>query len=366
MSEGRLATNQKEKARLDSIESLRGVAALMIVFYHLVELAQLPLPPELQIIRTHFGMGVPLFYTLSGFVLAFGYADKLLLGHAEIVSFYVRRFFRIAPLFYTVLVGWRVIGWLLWSWPISSQSLFLNLTFLFGLVPGEHESLVMAGWSIGLEMLFYLLFPVLLIFLRGVRSTIVGFVFSIVLSAAASNAYTAAGLGSYAYMNLITQMPFFIAGMVCFRILRARGFSDDRYAWPVLATAILLIVLMVKDYSLYRILQDLHFGALQHNIWTLIFGLLIYAACTLNPLWLSRGALRWFGRMSFSAYLLHPIVMVVLIKAGAIVWLSHFNVWLAFLLGSTITLTLVCAVSYTSYRWIELPGIVFGKSRLSS
>jgi hypothetical protein len=65
--------------------------------------------------------------------------------------------------------------------------------------------------------------------------------------------------------------------------------------------------------------------------------------------------------MSFSVYLLHPLVIVVLIKLGMIVWLLSLNVWLAFFLGSSVTLILVCAVSYFAYKWVELPGIALGR-----
>jgi hypothetical protein len=76
-----------------SIESLRGVAALMVLLYHVVALLRIPAPSSLDFISRHFGLGVPLFYTFSGFVLAYGYADKLN-GVAEIRRFYIRRLFR--------------------------------------------------------------------------------------------------------------------------------------------------------------------------------------------------------------------------------------------------------------------------------
>jgi len=145
---------------LEGIEALRGVAALMVLLYHLVELLKVPLPGSLGFIRSHFGLGVPLFYALSGFVLAYGYSGNLRTP-PDIRAFYIRRFFRIAPLFYSMLCAWLIVNWIVWQSKPSLVPLLLNVTFLFGLVPGMHESIVWAGWSIGIEMLFYLMFPVI-------------------------------------------------------------------------------------------------------------------------------------------------------------------------------------------------------------
>jgi peptidoglycan/LPS O-acetylase OafA/YrhL len=356
-----MPSDTKPNPRLDSIESLRGLAALLIIFYHLAELAQLPLPQCLGFVRSHFGLGVPLFYTLSGFVLSWGYALRLTLGQGEIIPFYVRRFFRIAPLFYAVLLGWRGLGALVWSWSDSGLSLLLNLTFLFGLVPGQHESLVMAGWSIGVEMIFYFIFPVLIVVLRNVIFSLLGLAIFCILSGACWESLNTAGLGSYAYMNLITQMPFFVAGISCFRFWQYRNFKQGRRGYLIFLIAILIIVLMSKDYRFIKALNNLHIGAMHRNIWSIIFGLIVYSSCMIAPSWLNKGPLFWIGRMSFSMYLLHPLVMVALIKFGTITWLGSFGTWPAFLLGSALTLTLVCTVGYVSYRWIEIPGIMFGK-----
>ena len=65
-------------------------------------------------------------------------------------------------------------------------------------------------------MLFYLIFPVIAVLIHNTRSALIGFVVACVVSGATQGALQAANLGSYAYMNLITQLPFFMAGLAAY------------------------------------------------------------------------------------------------------------------------------------------------------
>lgn len=351
------------KPQIVTIESLRGVAAMMVVLYHLVELLKVPLPTSLDVIRSHFGLGVPFFYLLSGFVLAYGYGDALG-GRSEIVAFYVRRLFRIAPLFYAMLLVWVVSSWLVWGKVYSSQTYFLNLTFLYGLVPGYHESIVWAGWSIGVEMLFYLVFPVVACLLPGMLSSAVGFVAACVLSAAVRNSLEAAGLGSYAYMNLGTHLPFFFSGILCYRIWQRAGFAvHPGWGKGMLLAGLGLAVVLVEWGVLHDYFVGLRFGALERNIWAVAFGLILLSACFwANPV-LDRGPLLQLGRFSFSVYLVHPFLMLLLIKLEFVQGLKSAvpHPWTNFIVSVVLTVSLIWAVSAMTYRAIERPGMKVGR-----
>lgn len=351
------------KQQIVTIESLRGVAAMMVVLYHLAELLKVPLPASLDVIRSHFGLGVPFFYLLSGFVLAYGYGDSLG-GRAEIVAFYVRRLFRIAPLFYAMLFVWVVAGWVVWGKVYSSQTYFLNFTFLYGLVPGYHESIVWAGWSIGVEMLFYLVFPVVACLLPGIASSAIGFVVACILSAAVRKSLEVAGLGSYAYMNLGTHLPFFFAGMLCYRIWQRTGFAIHA-GWGKIAllSGLALAAVLVEWGGLYEFLVSLRFGALERNIWAVAFGLILLSACFwANPV-LDRGPLLQLGRFSFSVYLVHPFVMLILIKLQFVERLTSiaWHPMATFIISVVLTVSIIWLVSALTYRTIESPGMRVGR-----
>lgn len=140
--------------KLDGLHGLRAVAALSVVLFHLQAKPALPQPAWLAAVTIHFYLAIQLFFVISAFSLSHSgrYAP------ASYRAYLVKRYFRIAPLYYVML------AYLLWrlgfpGWP----ALVANLTFTFNLFPGLEVGLVFAGWSVGVEMLFYLVLPGLLL-----------------------------------------------------------------------------------------------------------------------------------------------------------------------------------------------------------
>ena len=357
--------NGRHGIQLNAIESIRGIAALMIVFYHFIKLVKFPLPDALAVISTGLDLGVPLFYTLSGFVLAYGYADQLI-GRDAILSFYVRRLFRIMPLFYVMIALWTLVGWFLWDAVNSGRTLLFNVSFLFGLAPGEHESIVWAGWSIGVEMLYYLAFPLLSALLYNVRTSLAGLAVACFLSDYSYRTLGEAGFGSYAYMNVATHLPFFLAGVVCFRIWQRLDYVRHPSGWALLACSVGLAA-MINASSIRAALMTVVSGHVLLIAWSAVFGTLVLASCIAeNPL-LERGPLRELGKLSFSLYLVHPILMAGMMqydfsgRVSALVGTPD----MAFLTGIVLTLALLWAISSVTFRYIETPGINLGR-RISS
>ena len=110
---------------------------------------------------------------------------------------------------------------------VGYPDIALNLTLLFGLVPGKHESIVWAGWSIGIEILFYIVFPLMALLLTSRASAVVACCVSAVISSMEYRALLGLNVGSYAYMNLITQLPFFISGILAYLVLERRWFHPE-------------------------------------------------------------------------------------------------------------------------------------------
>ena len=114
--------------RLEHIDALRGLAALAIILFHLVRIPNpdLPLPNYLSFISTVFGLGVPMFFIISGFSIFFSLTSRKQ-DRKWIPKFYLRRYFRIAPLFYFMLVFWSVRDALLGNIK-SFQDILINIS----------------------------------------------------------------------------------------------------------------------------------------------------------------------------------------------------------------------------------------------
>jgi peptidoglycan/LPS O-acetylase OafA/YrhL len=160
--------------RLTWVVVLRGFAAMWVFAYHLWH--------TLGGVTLDFGFasgftfglrslfragyqGVDLFFVLSGFVIAWPYVEAAAsrMSGAQVIDFYRRRFFRIAPLYYLTIAA--VVILLHFDWLQGRQNLRIvvaHLLFLENYVPAWVTTLRGVYWTLPTEMGFYLLFPLLL------------------------------------------------------------------------------------------------------------------------------------------------------------------------------------------------------------
>lgn len=141
-----------------SIELLRGLAALMVVYAHYRVFGGAP-PSVLDFAFS----GVDLFFVISGFVFApYFYGKKL-----DITPFFVRRLLRIYPLYVVALGVYAALRHLNGQ---GSEHLLEHLFFLHTLESKEIAFYYNpAFWSLPPEVEFYLALPVLCVLFRGER-----------------------------------------------------------------------------------------------------------------------------------------------------------------------------------------------------
>jgi exopolysaccharide production protein ExoZ len=343
----------QSERKLDGLHGLRGVAALTVVLFHLQAMPGLPLPHWLSAMTGHFYLSVQLFFVISAFSLY--HSSRY--SPASYSAYLVKRFFRIAPLYYVLLayVAWRV-GFP--GWP----ALLANVTFTFNLIPGLEQGVVFAGWSVGVEMIFYLILPALLFLFRGAWVFALLFAVTATLSALLWH-FTSGASGlreNYAYYSLAGNLPAFAAGLLAYSLFMSMDLRQRR-GWVSSALAVSFALLLAAAFfdplELHWRASGLYFAA-----WGLPFGVLcLWQALYPAKLMRSR-PLQWLADRSFSIYLLHPVVLALLRRGYQV--LGTLGVPDAgFLLPACLAgaLMLLFAAAEITYRYIELPGIAVGR-----
>ena len=151
----------KSTERVLGWDLLRGLCAFCVAGYHLLYWQ------EITAIHTFGSYGVYLFFVLSGASLSYTYADAIASRRFSFPRFLWARYLRLAPLYVGLMV--LVFPWKLMQLGLSTElfiSYLTNATFLFGFYNPANHALLVGGWSLGIEAIFYLLFPLLMMSFR--------------------------------------------------------------------------------------------------------------------------------------------------------------------------------------------------------
>jgi exopolysaccharide production protein ExoZ len=297
--------------RVEMLDYLRGIMALSVLFYHYTTWAEIQLIYPLGQSIDRLGIyAVSAFYVLSGASLALVYSNKTV--NAEFLKdFWVKRIFRIVPLFWTVTVLailLTVMSGMMsndFSNVPSVQKVLLNFSLLFGWL--SPDSYIATGaWSIGNELVFYSIFPVML-FLKNksIKHYIMFFLTTIIISGYFSfimDKTLPLAEQWTIYINPLNQLYLFAGGFL-FGTLLKKGAKINR--------VLLMIVLIVSVLLFIFIPTE---GNLVTGLEKIIFSIVIFGFCLFAAFWgnvkenyLTR-ILKYFGDISYSIYLFHPIV----------------------------------------------------------
>ncbi len=331
--------------RLPAIHGLRAIAALCVVIFHLVYVTNLISPPApLNEIVPHLQLCVPLFFVISAFSLAYAH-DHSVGREGWIGPYLLKRFFRIAPLFYVMLVVWHTVWW---KPPLV---ILANVAFVFNFIPERHESIVWAGWSIGVEMPFYLAFPFIL---ERVRWPVCGLA---LLAAAAAISIGARlwlaqiNLSSlYAQASLASNIAFFAAGLLAYQCFTRWRKHTIVWKWTAAAVIVCLALLPFRSHVYFP-------GQPDAVLWGLVFAALCAWQAAAPSRWLASAPMQWLGERSFSIYLLHPFVIFGLMSSGAYDTVS--GAW-GFFPCVVMTYAILLPTAGATYALIERPGQKLG------
>lgn len=342
------------QTRIYSLDYLRGLAALAIMFFHLTSWTYGKYNSEDLMGRIGI-YGVSVFYILSGLTLYLIYFNTLKPEWRNLITFGIKRTFRIFPLL------WLTVGLTLWFTPklLETHSLFLSLTGLFGFLKPA-DGIGTGVWSIGNEFVFYTVFPVLVLIGQKSRPLFL-IIAAILISLTFYFAFFVFDVGKPiapqwpAYVNPLNQLVLFVGGMLLgYFFLKFPNLKFPIWL-PLLVLAAAWLLFIFYPASGDRIALV----AGWNRVFFLLFSFLICGAVYfLNfklPTFLHR-PLTLTAEISFGLYLLHPIVYFFFTK-HAPVNLKEIDPALL-VLGIAV---LAYIFSWLAFRFIEIPVVNLGK-----
>ena len=148
--------------RLNNIQALRGLAALLVVFAHLWQIELKYSGSPILNDNFNFGMvGVDLFFLISGFIMVYISANNIS-GPKAVGRFLFARTTRIYPLYWVMTTVIFALYLIRPDMVFSSASEDPNILTSYLLWPDETFPLLQLGWTLIHEMGFYLIFGLLL------------------------------------------------------------------------------------------------------------------------------------------------------------------------------------------------------------
>lgn len=343
----------KIQQRIEPLDWLRGLMALSIMFHHLNRWFLTPLDSSTALGRIGV-YGVSIFFILSGLSMAIVY-NSYIKNIKTSVDFFIRRIFRIWPLLWLVIiivVIQQYTNGIYFSWKL----LFLNFTTLFGFVTPT-QGIATGSWSIGNEMVYYALTPIL-IYCYNLKkwignlilfiSFLIGLYFAFHLIDAESNLSNQWSI----YVNPFNNLFLYVMGIGMYYNLKDLKIKNGISIGILIIACLLFSFLPVKD-DLINVVVGINRLVFVFLSFVIVF--CFYKMEIKLPKILG-DSLENLGIATYGVYILHPIVYI------GVRSLLLTNVYLNFGLVSIITIF----SSIFLYNFFEIKFIKLGKTLTTS
>ncbi|GHJ48419.1 acyltransferase [Catellatospora sp. TT07R-123] len=333
--------------RLLVLDGLRLAAALMVVCYHLIgDRIGVWQPKAENLFGPAHGpamygfLGVQLFFIISGFVICMSAWGR------PLGDFFVSRAVRLYPAYWLAV---PVTAALLYLVPItgyrpSGRDLLANLTMMQDFL--GIKNLDQSYWTLAVEMMFYLLFAVVvargLTYRRVVVFCSVWTVVSVLAPRFGSTwLSTVTGAGTACY---------FIAGIALYLIHR---FGQNLLLWGIVGLSWLLAIVRLPG------LADARHVAFTPTAAIVTAFFVVMAAVALGWFsWVRAGWMATAGALTYPLYLIHQTVGLAVIKKAQ----AYVPAW-PLLLG---VLAGLLAAAWLIHRLVERPVSRWMKRRLTA
>ncbi len=349
--------------KLRFIDSLRGIAILGVILVHtsqygtsIYTAGEHLYPGFINRIFEQGARGVQLFYVVSAFTLFLSFYERTQ-SYANFngIRFFIRRIFRVIPIFWLAILYYGFIkSFLFDNNQIVTNPVYVisNLTLLNSLHPGSN--IVPGGWSISVEMLFYIMLPFLYKFITNTNKAVLFTLITISISIFYNFFFftffpKTSTLEFFHFTSIPNQLPIFGFGIIAFFLVYKKDYTINPYLLFTIS------VMLVLQLTLVRFIPN-------HILFGISFMLLIIAGD--NIPFLKNSIIAYLGKISYSAYFIHFAVLSVLNRNNFIDFYATTtqpNALINMAIRYLLVLAIVIPISTISYYLIELPTQKLGK-----
>jgi peptidoglycan/LPS O-acetylase OafA/YrhL len=357
--------------RIAALDAGRTLAVLGVIAVHLAPWMATS-PVWLDSLANLGQYGVQCFFVISAITIAASieHDARRLRGRRDVLfNFYVKRFVRIAPLYYLAILGYSGIEYILHlahghiQQPHDFSDVVLNVLFLHSWVASATDSVVPGGWSIGVEMFFYAFAPALVLFCRTTRGLMAVSLVTAAFSAACW--YFIACDGSacrivnneFYYFWVPTQLPCFIVGFWAWHLGKRFLVGDARLSRRSFALmGALSLTMVVAVYALGTGLGLSHVLAPTAAALATA-GLMLMLTRFPQDLLRARTVVV-LGRNSFGIYVWHFIAILVVravMRIDAIDDFAEYHAIVVFAVSMVATIAMAYGGALFTARHVEEP-----------
>jgi len=295
--------------RIQSIDYLRGLMSLSIVFYHFTTSFTGWGQNDSGAILGRLGVyAVSAFYIISGMALYLAHKNDCWSVKGYFI-FVARRFLRLAPVYWLALLVFTVFAYQYWGgFSIDVWKYTQNILLIFGLT-NPTEYLIMGGWSIGNEIVFYLFFPALILMTRNKYLLFLLLLLSLGLFGYCTVSYLDATKGIAEqwseYIRPINQIYFFMFGIVVAKFLLPQVGRNKVSLSILIALSFVAFILYPVTGNQINIITGVNkvfFTAITLFVCVLFF--LVGDYESIKPLHV---IFKFLGNVSYPLYLLHGV-----------------------------------------------------------
>lgn len=347
---------------IPEIDGLRFIAIITVVFLHantnFKRVYGEIIPGEYETsfwdnVFSLSGIGVDVFFAISGFILGLPFARYYLLDgrKVNIKNYFIRRLTRLEPPYIIALLGLFIATTLFNGVSFSEyfNNLIASIFYVHSITIGGFNPINPVTWSLETEVQFYILAPLLgfLLFSKNAwirRSVLIGIIVSLNWAVPAVYKWLEQ---VYLHKSIINYLHNFLIG---FAFVEVFLFGLDKikkgFWWDIIGGfAIVGMYTFIPD-DLFR------YERIYFDISIFLLFISVFKGVVFNYIF-TRQFLVVVGGMCYTIYLLHYPVLFVSMKALSAIWVGSFIPTI--IVNFVVSIVLLLVVSAVFFKLIEQP-----------